>query len=191
VVRVKDRSDVNVEIEGFSQNMRRIKNRLLAKILTPFPSLVERLVGMVPAIDTGFDTIPWTPFTKGLKSSTFAIVTTAGVHLKGQAPFNMEDPDGDPAWRELPNDTPGDKLMITHDYYDHKDADRDINIVYPIDRMKELAERGVIGGLAKTHYGFMGHIMGRHIPALQNVMAPEVAGRLKGEGVDAVLLTPG
>jgi D-proline reductase (dithiol) PrdB len=171
--------------------MRRIKNRILARILTPFPSLVERLVEKRPPLDMSFEPIPWTPFTKGLKNSRFAIVTTAGVHLKGQTPFDMEDTEGDPTLRELPRDTPGEDFMITHDYYNHRDADRDINIVYPVDRMKELVQEGVIGGLAETHYGFMGHIKGRHVPTLVNVKAPEVTRRLINEGVDAVLLTPG
>jgi D-proline reductase (dithiol) PrdB len=171
--------------------MRRIKNKLLAKILSRFPSLVERVVEKVPAIDIVFDDSPWTPFTKGVKSSVFSIVTTAGVHLVGQAPFDMVDPDGDPTSRELPSGTPASELTITHDYYDHKDADKDINIVYPIERMKELAAKGVIGALAETHYGLMGHITGRHVDTLMGVTAPELVRRLKGEGVDAVLLTPG
>jgi D-proline reductase (dithiol) PrdB len=57
--------------------------------------------------------------------------------------------------------------------------------------MRELVEGGVIGGLAPTHYGFMGHITGRHVPTLMNITAPEVFRRLKAAGVDAVLLTPG
>jgi D-proline reductase (dithiol) PrdB len=171
--------------------MRRIKNRILAKILTPFPWLVERLVEKRPALETPFESIPWTPFTKGLENSRFAMVTTAGVHLKDQTPFDMKDPEGDPTWRELPGNTPGENYKITHDYYNHKDADRDINIVYPIDRMKEMVDKGVIGGLAKTHYSFMGHINGRHIPTLINVTAPEITRRLKEQTVDAVLLTPG
>lgn len=171
--------------------MGRLKNRLLAKLLTPFPGLLEKLVERIPVGDITFDTAPWTPFTKGLKGSTFAIVTTAGVHVKGQRPFDMKDPDGDPTWRGIPTGTPAGDYTITHDYYDHKDADRDINIVYPIDRMRELAEEGVIGGLARTHYGFMGHVTGRHVPTLIDVTAPEVVANLKKEGVDAVLLTPG
>jgi D-proline reductase (dithiol) PrdB len=171
--------------------MGRLKNRILAKILTLFPSLLERFVEKVETLELTFETVPWTPFTKGLKDSRFAIVTTAGVHLKDQKPFDMDDPEGDPTWREIPLGSPLEDYTITHDYYDHKDADRDINIVYPIDRMRELVEGGVIGGLAPTHYGFMGHITGRHVPTLMNITAPEVFRRLKAVGVDAVLLTPG
>jgi D-proline reductase (dithiol) PrdB len=81
--------------------------------------------------------------------------------------------------------------MITHDYYDHKDADRDINIVFPTDRLREFQNEKVIGELAETNYSFMGHIDGRHIPELINKSAVEVAQRLRSDQVDCVLFTPG
>ncbi len=165
------------------------KDRILAKIFTRLPFLVERAAEKSKAVHV--EGIPWTPFTKGLKNATVAIVTTAGVHLKDQPPFDMDDPNGDPGYRELPSDAPKERLAITHDYYDHSDADRDINIVYPIDRLFELKDEGFIGGVARVNYGFMGHIDGPHIETLMKVTAPEVARRLKEAGVDAVLLTPG
>ena len=135
--------------------------------------------------------IPWMPFAKDLKKCKIALITTAGVHLKSQFLFNMNDPDGDPTYREIPINTPISELMITHDYYDHKDADRDINIVFPIDRLKEMKAEGEIREIAEINYGFMGHIDEEHIKTLINKTSPEIAQRLKKEGVDAVLLTPG
>ena len=81
--------------------------------------------------------------------------------------------------------------MITHDYYDHADADRDMNIVFPIERLREFEKEGFVGRVADHHFGFMGHITGRHIPTLLNEKAPELARRLKKGEVDIVLLTPG
>jgi D-proline reductase (dithiol) PrdB len=81
--------------------------------------------------------------------------------------------------------------MITHDYYDHSDAERDINIVFPIERLWELEMEGIIGGVIRIHYGFMGHILGRHLNTLINKSVPEVARRLRSDKVDLVLLTPG
>lgn len=170
--------------------MGRLKNRILAKLLTRFPRILDRMVASTPA--TGVDGgVPWTPVKKRLKDSTVALVTTAGVQLKGQPLFDMTDKNGDPTWRELPSDAPKEAYTITHDYYDHTDADRDINIVFPIDRLREMRDAGLIGGLAGTNYGFMGHIDGPHIETLVKKRAPEVAMRLRQEGVDAVLLTPG
>ena len=118
-------------------------------------------------------------------------MTTAGVHLKSQKPFDMEDKEGDPTFREVPKDTPKSSLTITHKYYDHADADKDINIIFPVDRLSEMKERGEIGEVAEINYSFMGHILGRHVKTLVEETAPEVAGRLKSNNVDIVLLTPG
>lgn len=169
--------------------MGRLKNRLIAKIVTRFPALLNIYVKRAkPMIVEG---IPWMPSTKDLKKCKIALLTTAGVHLKSQPPFNMSDPDGDPTYREIPLNTPNSELMITHDYYDHKDADKDINIVFPIDRLKEMQAVGEIKEIAEINYGMMGHIDEQHIKTLINVIAPEVAKRLKANNVDAVLLTPG
>jgi len=168
----------------------RIKNRLLARLLTRFPALLNRVTGKIePAVRV--EETPWSQFTGPLSKARVALVTTAGVHLAGQEPFDMKDPDGDPTYRALPSDTPKEAYTITHDYYDHSDADRDLNIVFPIDRLREMAEGGEIGSLAPVNYGFMGHIDGPHIETLIKKTAPEVAARLAGDGVDVVLLTPG
>lgn len=167
----------------------RLKNILIAKVLTRFPSLAKRLVDAYQPWES--EDIPWTPVTKPLKESVLALVTTAGVHEKSQEPFDMKDPNGDPSVRMIDNRLSLGDLMITHDYYDHADADKDMNIVFPLDRIREMVARGQIGGLARTHYGFMGHIDGPHIVSLLNRSAPQVVSRLKEDGVDLVLLTPG
>ena len=128
---------------------------------------------------------------KPLSECTVSLITTAGVHHKDDRPFDMNDKEGDPSYREIDNRRPLSDLMISHDYYDHTDADRDINIVFPIVRLKELEEEGEIGGVSDFHYTFMGHIDGRHIQTLVNQTGPEVAERLKNLAVDVVLLTPG
>jgi D-proline reductase (dithiol) PrdB len=167
----------------------RLKNRLIAKILTRFPFFAQRSVASYQPPESG--EIPWTPVRKKLSKSIVALATTAGVHHRDQKPFDMEDPNGDPTYRVIDVTKPLTGLMITHDYYDHADADKDINIVFPVDRLREFEQQGLIGKLADTHYGFMGHIVGPHLPTLINKTAPEVAGLLKAAGVDIVLLTPG
>jgi D-proline reductase (dithiol) PrdB len=167
----------------------RFKNQMIAKIITRFPSLAKRFTAAYePWKSTD---IPWTPVTKGLAASTVAVVTTAGVHHRDQDPFDMKDHDGDPSFRVIDFRKPLSSLMITHDYYDHTDADKDINVVFPLVRLKEFEEEGRIGRVADLHYGFMGHIINRHIPTLIMKTASEVAARLKKAHVDVVLLTPG
>jgi D-proline reductase (dithiol) PrdB len=134
--------------------------------------------------------IPWTPLRKPLAESVVALVTTSGVHLRNQTPFDMDDPDGDPGSRAIPVDTPRADLTITHKYYDHSSADRDLNVVLPLDRLRELRAEGRIGGIGPFAYGFMGHIDGPHLTTLIETTAPEVARRLRDDGVDAVVLTP-
>src|SRR5512139_1403482 len=92
--------------------------------------------------------IPWAPLRKSLADCTVALVTTAGVHLAGDVPFDMEDRRGDPTCREIPGGTRAQDLVVTHDYYDHRDADRDVNIVFPSDRLREMAGDGEIGRVA-------------------------------------------
>lgn len=167
----------------------RIKNKLIARLITRVPSLAKRFVNSYAPWES--DDIPWTPFSKRLSGCTVALVTTAGVHQRDQTAFNMDDRDGDPSFRVIDLDLPLTGLMITHDYYDHRDADRDLNIVFPVDRLREFAKRGAIKNLANKAYSFMGHITGRHMMTLMTETAPQVARALVQDGVDAVLLTPG
>jgi D-proline reductase (dithiol) PrdB len=102
----------------------------------------------------------------------------------------MADQDGDSSYRVIPRGVPQSQLTITHDYYDHRDADKDINIVLPLDRLEECVRKREIGNVAPRHYSFMGHIDGPHIPVLLAVSAPQVARQLKQAQVDAVVLTP-
>jgi D-proline reductase (dithiol) PrdB len=167
----------------------RLKNRLIAKAATAFPSIGKLLSASYhPSEQQG---IPWTPFEKRLGECSVSIVTTAGVHRKDQTPFDMIDQNGDPSLRVIEGAVSTDDLMITHDYYDHKDADKDINIVFPIERLREFGKAGLIKSVAPVHFSFMGHIVGPHIKTLTEVIAPAAAQRLKSEGVDIVLLTPG
>ena len=119
-----------------------------------------------------------------------ALITTGGVHLNSQPPFNMKDPAGDPSFREIPADIAVRELVITHDYYDHSDADIDVNVVFPIERVKDLKRSGDVGTVNDRHFSFMGHITGRHLETLLNETAPRVAAELKKDDVDIVILTP-
>jgi D-proline reductase (dithiol) PrdB len=172
----------------------RLKNKFLSKIAAHVPWIERKMVqSEVCRMETNgassHCSVPWSPPRKSLCVSRVALVTTAGVHHTTDEPFNMEDPDGDPTFREI--DGHGRDLMITHDYYDHTDADRDINVVFPLERLKELADEGLLGDVAPLHYSFMGHITGPHMKTLICQTAPEVARRLKSQGVEVALLTPG
>ena len=102
----------------------------------------------------------------------------------------MKDPSGDPSFREIPAVTPPDNLSITHNYYDHKDAEKDINILFPIQLMQLLKQSGEIGAVNVRHFSFMGHITEHHIHTLMRDTGPRVASALKADGVDIAILTP-
>jgi D-proline reductase (dithiol) PrdB len=173
---------------GEMMSIKTRKDTIVAKLFTRYPGLVERWAkshDFVINMDT-----PWVPFIKALKDSRIALVTTAGVHLRSQPRYDMEDREGDPSFREVPAGTRISDLMITHNYYDHHDADQDINVVFPIERLLELEAERIIGQVAPRHFSFMGHIVGRHIETLVNRTGPLVARMLKADSVDAAFLTP-
>ena len=88
----------------------------------------------------------------------------------------------------LPGDVRGADLLMSHISvnYDRSGFVEDVNVVFPVDRLRELADEGAIGSVADHHYSFMGATD----PAQMAGPAAEVAGHLKADRVDAVVLTP-
>jgi D-proline reductase (dithiol) PrdB len=168
-------------------NAARLKNQVLARVFTAFPSLAARW-GAKLAQNQG--TVPWSEPRVPLAQATVAVVTTGGLHLVSQVPFDMEDKNGDPSFREIAVDTPREQLQITHDYYDHRDAESDLNLIFPTERLGEFVGKGVLGRLHRFGYSVMGHIENEHMRTLQEVTAVEIARRLARDGVDYVLLVP-
>lgn len=134
--------------------------------------------------------VPFTPFDGALRKSTIAIVTAGGVHMKDQEPFNIADELGDLTFRVIPPEVDSKDLMVTHHHYDHTDADQDINVVFPIDVLRDLVEEGFVGALARKHIGYMGYTM--QLKAMYEGTAPEIANEIdRGSRADAVILTGG
>jgi D-proline reductase (dithiol) PrdB len=134
--------------------------------------------------------VPFTPFERELAKTHVAIVSAGGVHLKDQEPFNIADELGDLGYRTISEDADSADLMVTHHHYDHRDADRDINIVFPIDVLRDLKNEGFIGGLAKKHFGYMGYTM--QLKAMYEGTAREIANDVdRGSRADVVILTGG
>ncbi len=134
--------------------------------------------------------VPFTPFDGDLAKSTIAIVTAGGVHLREQEPFNIADELGDLSYRVFADDVDSSQLMVTHHHYDHSDADKDINVVFPIDVLRDLQVEGFIKGIAKKHVGYMGYTM--QLKAMYEGTAHQIANEIdKGSRADAVVLTGG
>lgn len=128
----------------------------------------------------------WTPVTKELKDMKIALATAAGVHLISDERFNLA---GDFTFREIPNSEPSSNMMVSHGGYDNADVNKDVNCMFPIDRLNELVKEGLIKEAASRHFGFMGG--GGNQDKFTNETGPEIAGLLKQDGVDAVVLTAG
>lgn len=127
--------------------------------------------------------IPWTQLHKSLSEATVALVTTGGVHLCTDQLFNIKS---DASFRVIRRTATSDELCITHDHYDRRDAARDINLIFPLERLLELEQEGVIGHVADNHYGF-----GFTDDPLDLIKPGREVGMLmKDAGVDLALLVP-
>jgi D-proline reductase (dithiol) PrdB len=131
--------------------------------------------------------VPFTPFEKELSTATVTLVSSTGVHLADQEPFPTEDP-GDISYRLIPGDTPASVLRIAHQHYDHSEADRDPNIVYPIDSLRELAREGFIAAVSGTNYsyGFTSRLRELYAKTF-----PEIGDSIKRSRTTLVVLTAG
>ena len=125
------------------------------------------------------DEVPWTPLAKPIEESRIVLVTTGGVHLKSDTPFDMSDSNGDPSFRMIPSQAKPEELMITHDYYDHRDADQDLNLVFPWQILHGLVEEGILGSLSDQFISFMGHIDGPLIDTLVRETAISASERIQ------------
>lgn len=136
--------------------------------------------------DLSRKTVPYTPVDRPLKDLTVALVTTAGVHRTSDDPFNLE---GDERFYVLPGDVAVSDLMVTHSHYDHSDADRDINCVFPIERLRELAAEGFIKAVSNKHIGMMGFT--KKLGFVYEQTVPAIGREIERSQADAVVVTGG
>ncbi len=129
--------------------------------------------------------VPWTPPSKPLSECRVAIVTTAALHLAGDEGFVPDDV----SYRVLPADRRDLVLGHWSPNFDRSGFVADLNVVYPADRLDELAARGVIGSVAPHHYAFAGN-QEDTLTGIRLDSGPAVAKRLRDDAVDVVLLTP-
>ena len=136
------------------------------------------------------DPVPWTPLQKPLKDCRLALVSSAGLVLPGQQPFDESIRGGDYSFREIPAETDVSTLIDTHrsELYNHAGLRQDRNLAFPLDRLRELVENERIGSLNHRQLSYMGSITapGRLIKQT----APEDVRNLVEDGVDAALLVP-
>jgi D-proline reductase (dithiol) PrdB len=137
--------------------------------------------------------IPWTPMTKPLSQTTIALVTSAGISLRSDPPFDMEREKREPLWgdrsfRAIPRGTTEKDIEVNHLHINTTYVKQDINVILPLVRMAEFEQEKIIGRLAPTAYSFYG-FQWQNTDFLKEAIEP-ISKRMKLEGVAAVLLTP-
>ncbi|MBM3643261.1 MAG: selenoprotein B glycine/betaine/sarcosine/D-proline reductase [Alphaproteobacteria bacterium] len=152
---------------------------------------MARLEDLPPATaqrlrDLECPTFAATPFVAGppLARRKVAVVTSAALHPRGDSPFRP----GSAEVRLLPATLGAGDLVMSHVSinYDRGGFQRDLDTVYPLRRLADMASAGTIGGLAETHYS----VMGSTDPKAMEETADRIAGQCRQEAVDAALLVP-
>src|SRR5262249_42014629 len=131
--------------------------------------------------------VPYAPFDRDLAEATIGIVGTTGIYAKSEAAFPTEDP-GSIEFRSVGADAPLADLAIAHHHYDHSEADRDPNIVFPLETLRELARDGVIAAPAAKHFslGFT-----TRLRELYEQTFPQLVREVERSRADAVLVVAG
>jgi D-proline reductase (dithiol) PrdB len=137
--------------------------------------------------------IPWTPMSQPLSQTTIALVTSAGISLKKDPPFNMERERREPLWgdrsyRPIPGGATEKDIEVNHLHINTTYIKQDINVILPLGRMAEFEEEKIIGRLAPTAYSFYG-FQWQNSDFLKEAIEP-ISKQMKLEEVEAVLMTP-
>ena len=138
------------------------------------------------------DEIPWAPMTRSLDRATVSLVSSAGMALVGDRPFDQEGERrnpwwGDPSIRVIPRDAAPEELRVFHLHLDRRPAEQDSDCVLPLRRLRELERAGEIGASAPSHYSYMGYQLTPE-PLLSN--CDEMVAGMHREQVDVALLAP-
>ena len=138
-------------------------------------------------------TFEGTPWVTGppLAQRRVAVISTAGLHRRNDRPFPVTAGSeraipGD--YRVIPGDIAANDLVMSHisTNFDRTGFQQDWNVVFPLDRLHDLADQGVIGSVAAFHYSFMGATD----PKIMEPAARNLARLMRKDQVDAVLLVP-
>lgn len=134
------------------------------------------------------DFVPLARLRKPLSEARLSFVSTAGVQPRGTLPFDTVHPVGDYTFRRVPSRSKPDELEIHQLKYPTHGALRDLNVIFPIERLQEFAREGVVGELTANFFSFIGYNMDAE--RLEATLAEDIAAGVAAEEPDAVLLAP-
>lgn len=135
-----------------------------------------------------FSDTPWSALKKPLNQSKVTLLSSAGIYLPPQARYDDENPQGDYTWRRIPLEADLAALRLAHAHYDHAAAEADINVVYPLQRLQELVQEGVIGRLSDPVYTWHGYVT--NYARFRDTVAGELADCVERDGADVALIVP-
>ncbi len=126
--------------------------------------------------------IPWTPLPRPLSECSVALISSAGIALKTDRPFDQEGERqhpwwGDPSYRILPRDASEDDVRLYHLHIDPACAEQDLNCLFPLQRLQDMEREGRIGRSARRHYSIMGYLLDPSQLLAESV--PEIIRNLK------------
>jgi D-proline reductase (dithiol) PrdB len=155
--------------------------------------LANMLSGVIPE-EPSHAEIPFAKVGKPLSECRVALLSTAGISMRDDEPFDMEferqhPTRGDSSWRRLRSDATAESIHANHLHIDTGYIERDLNVALPLEQLHALAAEGVIGEVAPSHYSIMG-FQGNDSSKLEQESAPEIAAAMKSEEVDLALLAP-
>ncbi|TWT26023.1 glycine/sarcosine/betaine reductase selenoprotein B family protein [Planomicrobium sp. CPCC 101110] len=134
------------------------------------------------------DYVPLSHLTKPLSESKLTFVSTSGVQPVGTMPFDTVHPIGDYTYRKIPSHLKPPELEIHQLKYPTIGANQDINVIFPIERLQELAEEGIIGSLTENLFSFIGYNMDPD--KLEHQLAEDIADAVVKDHADIALLSP-
>ncbi len=153
------------------------------------PGLRETVNERYPgSMITKHDFVPLAPLRKPLPESRLTFVSSAGVQPKGTTPFDVVHPVGDYSFRRVPSSSKPSDLEIHQIKYPTRGAHKDLNVIFPVERLQELAAEGVIGALTPDFFSFIGYNMDPE--RLEQTLAQDIAEAVVAEGADVALLAP-
>jgi D-proline reductase (dithiol) PrdB len=174
-------------MNGNSQSLREVDSYRFLDRLTQ--KLVRSWIGLETERD-----IPWTSLTRPLQESTVALISSAGLALKTDQPFDQEGERqnpwwGDPSYRILPRTATAQDVNLYHQHIHPRVIAQDLNTLMPLQRLLELEHRGEIGRSAVHHYSYMGYILEPQV--LLEESTPAMIRHMRQDGVNVVVLIPG
>ncbi len=134
------------------------------------------------------DVVPLAPLRRPLAESRLTFVSTAGVQPVGSLPFDVVHPVGDYTFRRVPSSASPADLEIHQLKYPTDGAHRDLNVIFPIERLQELAREGVVGSLTPDFFSFIGYNMDPDL--LEHTLAEDLAQAVADQHADLALLSP-